>query len=689
MIKRCSVPQSKEELQSLLGMTNYLGRFIPNMSQITEPLRNLTRQDTVWNWGDKQDSALATLKNSLSSQSTLAYFDVSKETVLLVDASPFGLGAILAQRTPGQPDRAVALASRALTPTEQRYSQIEREALAVFWSVMHFHLHVYGDDFKVITDHRPLEPLFNKAGSKPPARIERWILRLQGYRFTVEYQPGKLNPADYLSRHPLNPATESSREEAMTEEYVNYLTQSSTPKAITVDEIIAATSEDTAIQLCCNALQTGRWHDNLMYAKTQTDVYDELQSLFRVREELTVSQSGILLRDTRIVIPRMLVDRVINIAHDTHQGITKTKSLLREKVWFSGMDLLVENKIGSCIQCQSAVTDNRKESLKMSELPRAPWTEVSVDFAELPNGKYLLVVVDDYSRYPEVDVVSSTSAKSVIPKLDRMFSQFGVPETVKSDNGPPFNGAEFKQFAEYMGFHHRRITPYWPRANGEVERFMRTLKKHLRTTDVPLKQGLFKFLRDYRATPHTSTKIAPATALFGRPIRVRLPEMVVTPSNDDIIKTHDDAAKRQMKHFNKDKGKPKPQVGDCVIVKRRGYIGKYTSPYDKDPYIVMERKGTMISAERPTDGHNVTRNMSEFKSLKHLPAPNVPEAIPERSTTANTPDQLPSGTDTAPEALMPNVDECTPNTPIKPSSNSPRPTRDRKPPAYLKDFVEK
>ena len=102
-----------------------------------------------------------------------------------------------------------------------------------------------------------------------------------------------------------------------------------------------------------------------------------------------------------------------------------------------------------------------------------------MDFAELDAVQYLLVVIDDYSRYPIVEVVNSTSATCVMPKLDRMFSMFDIPEVVKSDNGPPFNSEQFKQFSEYLGFRHRRITPYWPRANGEVERFMRTLKKHM------------------------------------------------------------------------------------------------------------------------------------------------------------------------------------------------------------------
>jgi transposase InsO family protein len=117
----------------------------------------------------------------------------------------------------------------------------------------------------------------------------------------------------------------------------------------------------------------------------------------------------------------------------------------------------------------------------MTELPQAPWQHLSVDFCgPLPSGDMLFVVIDEYSRYPEVEIVSSTSANTVIPKLDRILSTHGIPREIKSDNGPPFQGHSFAQFAQYMGFHHRKITPEWPKANSEAERFMRTIQKTLR-----------------------------------------------------------------------------------------------------------------------------------------------------------------------------------------------------------------
>jgi transposase InsO family protein len=204
------------------------------------------------------------------------------------------------------------------------------------------------------------------------------------------------------------------------------------------------------------------------------------------------------------VIPQKLRQQIIDIAHEGHQGIVKTKQLLRQKVWFPGIDAMVESTVTKCLACQTTTIDKSREPLKLSQLPPGPWLEVSVDFADLPSGEHLLVVYDDYSRYPEVEIVTSTSARAVIPKLDNIFSAFGVPTVVRTDNGPPFNSEQFEQFASYLGFHHRKVTPLWPRANGKVERFMRTLKKQYRTAHVEgtaWKQSLYKFLRNYRATP--------------------------------------------------------------------------------------------------------------------------------------------------------------------------------------------
>ncbi|XP_044170669.1 uncharacterized protein K02A2.6-like [Acropora millepora] len=158
-------------------------------------------------------------------------------------------------------------------------------------------------------------------------------------------------------------------------------------------------------------------------------------------------------------MPTTLQQRVIDLAHEGHQGIVKTKKILGGKVWFHRMNNMVERKTTSCGACQIATPRTTREPLQMSPLPASPWREVSVDFKQLSSCEYLLVITDDYSRYPVVELVRSTSASTVIPQLDKTFSTFGKPDIVRSDNGPPFNGREFRQFAQTLDLKNRKVTP--------------------------------------------------------------------------------------------------------------------------------------------------------------------------------------------------------------------------------------
>jgi hypothetical protein len=260
----------------------------------------------------------------------------------------------------------------------------------------------------------------------------------------------------------------------------------------------------------------------------------------------------------------------------------------------------------------------------MSPLPTSAWTELSLDFhGPLPTGEYLLVLIDDYSRFPVVEIINSVSAATVLPVLDKLFSLFGIPVTLKTDNGPPFNGSHFAEFAAYLGFTHRRITPIWPQANGEAERFMRTLGKAMLTAIAEKKswkQELFRFLRSYRATPHCSTKTSPGDLLFAAGFRTRFPTLHPTKDvarNNDDVAENDYKAKAQAKAYADTRRRAQPhtlQIGDLVYV-RQMRRNKMTLPYDASPYTITQIRGTMITARRGQQ--NITRNASFFKPAIH------------------------------------------------------------------------
>jgi hypothetical protein len=205
-------------------------------------------------------------------------------------------------------------------------------------------------------------------------RIERWVLNLQQYQYKVEYQPGKGNPADYPSRHPTNSA---NTEPDDTEQYVAYIVQNAIPKAMSLQEVEEATASDPVLQSVKYALATNKWYSPQNGVSTA-----ELSRYHKIKNELSATGT-LILKTNRIVLPASLQERAVDIAHEGHQGVVKTKSMMREKVWFPMMDTLVERKVSGCIQCQSNTPKPAREPLRMTPLPDGPMKNISIDFASL------------------------------------------------------------------------------------------------------------------------------------------------------------------------------------------------------------------------------------------------------------------------------------------------------------------
>ena len=195
-LKQAELPTSVNDFRSLLGMTNYVVCFIFNYADIVAPLRDLSHKGIEIKWQDVHQKALDQLKCSLTSDEVMAYFDPHRITVLFVDASPVGLGAMLTQS-----GKVISYASKALSSVERRCSLFEREGLAITWGCHHFWMYLLGSHFKVITDHKPLLHIFSSPTSHVSARIDNWRLKLQSLDFEILYSRSDLNPANYISRH--------------------------------------------------------------------------------------------------------------------------------------------------------------------------------------------------------------------------------------------------------------------------------------------------------------------------------------------------------------------------------------------------------------------------------------------------------------------------------------------------------
>ena len=260
------------------------------------------------------------------------------------------------------------------------------------------------------------------------------------YDFVVEYRSGEENISDYSSRHPMPHQTCTKPELKTTKEvkpYVNHIVKNNTPKAVTKEQVQKATDEDPTLLALKGCIHQGR-----IDAKAEN-----LQAYEHVFSELAVVD-GIVVRGDRIVVPEILRQRMVDIAHEGHQGQVRTKQLLRAHVWFPGRDSLCDKFVSTCIYCQSNTPDVHREPLKMTELPEGPWGKINVNFCgPLANGDLSLVFHCQYSRYPVVEFVGSTGEKATIPEFRRVFYSYEVPEVVKSYNGPPFINHKFEEYA--------------------------------------------------------------------------------------------------------------------------------------------------------------------------------------------------------------------------------------------------
>ena len=282
---------------------NYLAKFLPKLSEIMEPIRRLMRKDTQWHWSEEQDSAFQKIQHMVTQAPVLSYYDPCSELTIQCDASQGGLGAALLQN--GRP---IEYASRALTETEKRYAQIEKEMLAIVFSLERFNQYTFGRHVNVESDHKPLEIILLKPLSRAPRRFQSMMMRLQKYDFTVHYERGKnMHLADTLSRAFL-PFECDDEDDLEFVNMVNYLPISDER----IDDIKAETRKDQSLRSLSEIILKG-WPEEKKLAPELTRPY------FDMRDELTL-QDGLIFKANAVVIPKNLRADMKARIHSSHLG---------------------------------------------------------------------------------------------------------------------------------------------------------------------------------------------------------------------------------------------------------------------------------------------------------------------------------------------------------------------------------
>jgi transposase InsO family protein len=515
-LKQMNPPTNKQELQTFLGMANYMAPFIPSLSTLTAPLRELVKQSSQFTWNATYQSALDKIKESISDEITLTYFDPAKETVLQVDASMRGLGAALLQD-----HRPVAFASKALNDVESRYANIERELLAVVYGCERFHTYLFGRSFTVHSDHKPLESIHLKHLTSAPPRLQRMLLRLQPYNLVIQYKPGReMEIADALSR--LSP----EEKHAIPDMNVGIHQICPQFSSNMIERIKVNTSTDSELAALKEQVYQG-WPTSIK------EVPQILRPYWSYRDEISM-EDGILMKGHRIIIPKAIQSETLVKLHASHQGTEKTKLRARSAVYWRDLNKDIDEITKSCEICQELQKSQQKEPLIQTEVPPRPWHTIATDLFYL-NGEEYLLIADYYSKFPFVrKLPKQSTSRSVIEQMKQIFSEHGVPKVVRSDNGPHYDAQVFKDFAEQYDFQHITSSPHYPQSNGFIEAQVNAAKKALLKAQ-STKTDPYMALLCLRATPIDCKLPSPAEILLGRPIQDNLPRKLKRSTTSEEV----------------------------------------------------------------------------------------------------------------------------------------------------------
>lgn len=718
-IVNAPTPTDSKSLQSFLGLAGYYSKFIPHYADVVEPLRAMLRKGQTFNWSQEANSSFNAIKELLAANPVVQIFDEQLPIVITTDASNIGLGAVFQQRQ-GDQLITIAFASRTLSPAERRYSAGEREALACLFACEKWHVYLWGRHFTLRTGHQALTTLLS-AGSegRRPLRISRWCARLLYYNFTVEYCKGSNNViADALSRLPLQLPTSPE----LDEEIISLVTP-----CISKADLQAATADDATLQQVIPYIANG-WPE-------KKSLPPDLLPYFAVRHELSYVDN-LLFRADRLSIPASLCNKLVQLAHESHPGIVRTKQRLRERYWWPGLDKQVEHAIHNCVVCQAADKSAKPVFAPLQPVPwpTNPWEKLGIDIVgPLEHAPYdcrfAITLIDYHSKWPEVCFTNTVTSDAIITFLSALFSREGFPEAIVTDNGPQFKSNSFETFLSDRGIQHLCSSNYYPQANGQVERFNRVLKEQIQLAQLehrPLKEAITEYLGTYRFTPQATTGVSPAQLLHKRQPRSAIDITGLHPKSSapspalDPVRTRvfhrQQATKQRVDTQRGAKPPTKLQVGLRVKVRFPGKQTKYKGPFtirsQVGPYSFRLSDGNVWNASKlvpvsaepdtpaprnsgptlPTPSSDNEQPLMQPKLIRlpmwhfqtHSPQPAV---VPSPGAAAAP--SSPGGGNRVHEQVHepPQAPSVSNSSPIVSVPRPKRPRRRRKRPARFKDYV--
>lgn len=588
-------PATATQVRQFLGLASYFRRFIPNFATLAGPLYPLTKLKGRIIWTDKHREVHKKIVKILTSAPVLTIFNPEIPIELHTDASSDGYGAILIQRDNNIP-RVVAYFSRRTTDTESRYHSYELETLAVVRAVENFRHYLYGQHFTVFTDCNSVKASKAKVDLSP--RVHRWWAYLQSYDFNIVYKEGRcMEHADYLSRNPLSP-----------------LATSSTEPLISNRSPVISRKIVNFIELHDSWLQVEQKRDpeiqDLISKHLNTELPEGVSRTYDVRD-------GILYRKIERnkisswlpIVPRSLIWTLINHVHNEikHLGCDKTLDKIYEQYWFPQMAKNVRKFIDSCIVCKASKGPSGAQQLRLHPIPKisVPWHTIHIDLTGKLSGKsdkkeYVSVIIDGFTKYVLLEHTQSLDAACAVKALKKAVSLFGAPRRIIADQGRCYISSNFKEFCNQHNVELHLIATGSSRANGQVERVMRTLKTLLTVIENDSnkiwREELDNVQLALNSTRSRVTGYTPTELMFG--IRAQSLGLAKISSNANSVHRADLHAIRneaseniqksatcEIKRFNRGKARVRPLMqGEYVFIKcsernQTKLSAKYRGPF--------------------------------------------------------------------------------------------------------------
>lgn len=685
-VKNWPTPKTVKELKSFLGFCGYYRRFIQNYSEITRPLDTLCCEDAAKDTKDKRkakeitskwspvhEQSFNTLKLALISAPVLSYPKENGEFILDTDASGKGIGAVLSQIQEDQ-ERVVAYASRRLTKAERRYCVTRKELLAVYYFVKYFRHYLFGRPFKVRTDHKALLWMLN--WKKPnTSQYCLWKAELEMYDMEVIHRPGIIHTnADALSRLPQchqcsikhdNPVTrrhvkifnseKSSNNSEVSQDDSNHLVMQMN------EDCLKTTNwnidDDPELGLIVDALKNGGLTKPSMPEKIRA-ANENVKSLWKQRQHLRIRGDMLYHLDNnkyRLIVPSSLRRQLIKDTHEmiAHGATEKVLSVISPDYYWPRMEEDVLLVIRTCKECQLTKGRWYKEKAPFqSPSIYQPFERIAIDISgpyhQSSHGyKYILAVIDYFSKFPALIPLKRTDSETVSRKLFKHWiTIFGAPQVIHSDRGTNFESELFKEQCRILGIRKSKTSPYYPQADGLVERLFRTIKPMVSSVvhsrHVSWCEALPIVEMGLRCAVQSTTRYSPYEVLFGRRMETPLcwkysnctnihkplenqPSQFTNRYIEDLHRNleeiHEEVRKnaklatnRQAKYYNNNKVHPDIQIGDAVLVAVEGHIpNAFPKKLYRGPFRVTGKKFWTFKLEDMETGEVIQRNYNQLK----------------------------------------------------------------------------